>query len=308
MKLQKAYKISECQNCYYEALAYRIKKYEIYNGMAKKWFKNKYDLALSIMPKEMIEIYASTDLETLRQNLLRRQEHVARIEKSNESIVNLYGCVTENIILGNLLNDTDEYCKLMYLTNYLISHITYSKDWFKYCASNLPGDGFDFDFKNGVPVEKTINGTLAIGQGGCDEISNLACYLGAKLGLNIYKVFTSYRGHLHTMNIVIFKDGTKSYIDYTNVIRNTKMIDNYFLVSATDINIFNEYSADNANGRTFGTHDNIDLSNTKTISRDNIDYSYKVISHCAYQMDQALDDLKVEYSPKNNGNSKILKG
>jgi hypothetical protein len=308
MKLQKAYKIDECQNCYYEALAYRLKKYETFNELEKKWLKDKYALAISIMPNEVADIYMSTNLETLRQNLLKRQEHVARIEKGNESVVNLYGCVTENIILGTLLNDTDEYSRLMYLTNYLISHIAYSKDWFKYCASNLPGDGFDFDFKNGVPVEKTINGTLAIGQGGCDEISNLTCYLGSKLGLNIKKVFTNYHGHLHTMNIVIFKDGTKSYIDYTNIIRNTKMIDNYFLVSGNDINVINEYSADNASGRTFGNHDNIDLRNTKTISRDIIDYSYKVISHCAKQMDQALDDLRLEYSPKNNGNSKILKG
>jgi hypothetical protein len=306
MKLQNAYGKSGCEQCYFDTLAYRIKKYLNFNETEKKVYEEKYCNTLKLIPKEVIESYKFRSLEELHQKLQQRKKHVEQVEKTNKNIINHYKYIIENLFINYIPNDIDELFKITYLAQYLLSNITYSEDMFKYCISSLPGDGFDFDFKNGIPADKTIVGMLVIGQGGSDEISNLACYLGAKLDLNIEKVFTNYQGYLHALNIITLKDGRKSYIDFTNIIRNNKLIYDYFLLSGKDLNKNYDYKIEYGYNGFFRTSRGEPISGTQTISSDIADKYYGMILPYANELNQEIDEQKATIY-KSNGNAMILK-
>jgi hypothetical protein len=306
MKLLNAYDKTECEQCYYDALAYRIKKYLTLDETWKKMYEKKYDTAIKLMPQDMFEIYQSESLESLYQRLQTRKDYVEQIERVNKNLVNHYRYIIESMFLNYIPDDIDELCKITYLTQYLLSNITYSEEMFKYCTSTLPGDGFDFDFKNGIPADKTIAGMLVIGQGGSDDISNFACYLGSKLELDIKKVYTNYQGYLHALNLVTLKDGRKSYIDFTNIIRNNESIYDYFLLSEKDLNKNYDYKIEYGYPGFFRTHRGEVISGTNTISSDKVDECYRMILPYANELNEEIDKQKAALY-KNNENSKILK-
>lgn len=243
MKLETFYTQDDIAQLYNRVIIYSILKYQSLKEEAQEEFKPRFEHAIVQLKNRHIEPtqLQHTTLEGLKQELINEKSIYNNILEQNKEIINLTAPEIETILLKEFLSKETELEQLSYLFDFLAKYLTYPEEYYEYCLKVPPVDGFEFDFKNNIPADSSINGMLVMGQGFSDEISNLMIYLGNRLNLNITKQFCEYKGSLHSINIVTLQDGKKSLIDVTRLIRKDKTKEECFLVSAEDLNKNKDY-------------------------------------------------------------------
>lgn len=229
------FKEEEIKEIYALQVEYAIKNYEKnidrYNG----WGIEKYDYAKTIqthksnLSLEEIENILEDKLEKYNQNL-----------KLNKNVINTFYQIPILFLKRNLVGNESKQEILNYIFDFVTSYVTYSEDYYKYSIKTPPTKNFEFDFKNLTPVNKDIEGLLVQGQGVCDEIANLICYLGKCFGIKIEKEFCRYKENAHAINHVVI-DSNITYIDATRKIRGQKEKEDCFLVSRKHLNKNKDY-------------------------------------------------------------------
>lgn len=243
MNLETLFTSEDVAEIYDDAVVYSILKYDTLSDIWKEFFERRYDAALKHLKNRNID-YMKIDkstMEFLKDRLMNYQQLYNQILEQNQETIELVAPKIEKLIIltGNTMQSEIE--RVSFLFDFITSYITYSEDYFHYCLEVPPIDGFTFDFKNNLPVDSSIDGMLVIGQGLCDDISNLMIYLGKKLKLNIGKTFATYKGNHHSFNTITLQDGNTYLIDATRKIRKDMQTSECFLVSQEELNKNHDY-------------------------------------------------------------------
>lgn len=238
MKLETFFTEDDVREIYDDVVIYSILKYQRLDEGWQLEFSKRYRQAQEYLKSRGIrdEAWKNVNFEQLKLKLSNYQKVYNSVLQLNQTTIEKSGLEIERFILKTIEKKKTELEKVSFLFDFVTRYVTYSEDYFHYCLEVPPVDGFTFDFKNCIPVDSSIYGMLVIGQGVCDDISNLLCHLGRKLQLDITKVMGSYRGFLHSFNGVNFLDGTCSFMDATRLIRGDKEKEGCFLVSQSTLN------------------------------------------------------------------------
>ena len=233
----------DIEDIYNNLIIYSIMNYHNLPIESQNFLKKKYLHALKYLKeKELTEELEYTNYEQLQQTLLQYQVVYNEIYNRNKNTINLYGKKIEKLIIDKTNTYKTPLEKISFLFDFVTNYITYSEDYVNYCLNIPPVNNnnlktnLEFDFKNQVPVDTTIEGMLVIGQGLCEDISNLLAYLGKKVGLNIDIIFTNYKGTSHSLNKITLDDGKTYLLDATRLIRGDMTKKQCFLVSNKTLN------------------------------------------------------------------------
>ena len=211
-----------------------------------KFFKEKYNYACNLANSRLIYSYLIENY-TIENSLDKLENHKAvynYIININSETIKKVGKKFEEIIINTISKQEDEISRISFLFDFITNYITYSEEYFNHCIRLPLVDGFEFDFKNNmpVPIRPSAEEMLVLGQGVCEDISNLMIYLGEKLNLKIDKISCSYNEYLHQLNTITLSDGKTYLIDATRLIRNDKTKDECFLVSKEKLNKDKNYT------------------------------------------------------------------
>ena len=266
MQLETFFNEEDIQEIYDEVIIYSILKYQTLTSEWQGEFYEKYCHAIQLKEQRAIPdiLVHHNSLEHLNQKLTNYQTLYNTILQLNESIIDQIGPQIMEFIVKTIDQEETEYKKVNLLFDFLTTYLTYSEEYYQHCLQVPPVDGFTFDFKNNIPVDCSINGLLVIGQGVCDDFSNLLMMLGKKLKLNISKVICEYQGELHALNMITFQDGTNSLIDTTRKIRQDKSKEECFLVSQEKLNKDKNYTFPQTIPQTI-TFSQLNLSNEEKV-------------------------------------------
>lgn len=240
--LETYFKEEDIEDIYNNTVLYSIIKYNNSKEDIQEFFKDRYKNALISLKKRNIsrEILKYTN-ELELEKILNNYKQIYNINyQLNKKVIQEYAPIIEEKIIERISNYPSPIERISILCSFLSKYLTYSEDYVNYCLRIPPIGNFDFDFKNNVPVDSSIEGLLVIGQGICDDISNLLVYLGKKLNLDIEKVFTKYKNNLHSLNKITIDNNTY-LIDLTRLIKKDKEKEECFLVSKEKLNQKKEY-------------------------------------------------------------------
>ena len=230
---------------YNDVIIYSILNYQQFDEETKEYFLKRYNHSCSLLKTNNIDSKSLeiTDIYTIKNKLDTYKSVYDNFININNAVINDISKDIERIILSSISKKDDELSRISYLFDFITSYITYSEDYYNYCIKTSPTSGYEFDFKNNLPINvyKSIEELLVIGQGVCEEISNLMVYLGKKLNLNIETVGCTYKGEKHSINKITLKNGNTYLIDATRLIRKDKTKEACFLVSTTDLNKESNY-------------------------------------------------------------------
>jgi hypothetical protein len=269
-------------------------KYAKSNSAYKVNYIDQYLNAKQVLKEKNIHNYFSMDISALGRILKERQTYVKETESLNKQIINAYGEKIEDLILSTLPFNMSEIDKITYLIEYILSNVTFSEDYFECCMKTSIDDDFDFDFKNGIPADKSKNGMLVIGQGTNIDIVNLLCYLGDKLGLNIKVSSEKHNNKVHIFNTITFQDGTTNYIDVAKAIRDKNKYGDIKYESLNRCFLVLDGISNNGNNYYNKTErfTEKELSNIKLISKDDILNSYSNIEPYANRLNKLISCIK----------------
>jgi len=228
-------------------------------------------------------IVQTNSIDNLKEKLTNYQALYNTLIKLNKEVINEVTPNITRVITKKIREEQTEQERLEFLFDFLTTYLSYSEEYYQNCLQTPPIDGFNFDFKNNIPVDTSIEGLLVIGQGLCDDISNLMIYLGNLLQLKIKKIICEYNGELHSINMITFTDGTNSLIDATRKIRGNKTKEECFLVSKELLNKDNNYSFQEP------------LTNTVTVPKQNLNFSEKI-----NKLITEINELKPQIEDLNN--------
>jgi hypothetical protein len=226
------------KNLYKSVVLYSIKKYDLLPDNIKQFYYQKYQNALLIKEEEKIEDNSSID--DLREFLQGQKEIVENVKNQNQPIINLLSSQVLSVIMEQVPKNLTPTAKCECIFDIITTTMEYSNDWYQYCKSVPPIDGFDFSFYHGVPLSDNYEGLLITRQGIGDDIVNLITYLGKKIGINIGKTICEHNENLHAINYIEI-DGVRSYLDATSVILKNKTKEEAFLVSEEYLNKSGDY-------------------------------------------------------------------
>lgn len=260
----------EIEKIYSYLVEYAIRNYEKNKEQYNGWAVEKYNYAKTLQNKTIDE-----QSEEIEQFLENKQEKYNQNLEDNKEVITAFCQIPVLILQRNLTgNETNEEI-LNYIFDFVTNYITYSEDYYKYCIKTPPTKNLEFDFKDLTPTNKDIEGLLVQGQGVCDEIANLICYLGKCFGVKIEKEFCRYKEDSHAINYVLINSNL-TYIDATRKIRGQKTKEECFLISREELNKNHEY--------TFR-----EPKSSITIDKSNIPINYN--------MPQIINEIKT-YLPK----------
>lgn len=243
MNLETFFSESDIDEIYNTTIIYSILKYQSLPEVFKKTFQKRYENAIQFMKDRHIspDILKNCNLETLKQQLTEYQTiYNSNIQLNKETIEQTSSNITR-LITHTISQVPNEIDRISYLFDFITNYLKYSEDYNNYCLTVPPIDSFLFDFKNTIPIEPSINGVLVMGQGICDDISNVLQFLGQLLNLQITKITCNYKESLHSLNAITLSNGNTYLIDATRLIRKDKKKEECFLVSASDLNKDNYY-------------------------------------------------------------------
>ena len=257
MDLLNAFKEEEIENIYNDVLVYSILRYENFDDGNKETFKDRYEFANKLLKSKNLNI-PPIDFELFYDYIKEKKYRFENMVENNKSIIETYAPVIEKMIIENIDPNVNNINKLEFIFDFVTKYITYSNNLVTYSIDIPPINGLEFDFKNNIPVDSSINGILVIGQGVCDDIANLIIYLAKKVDINIEKEFCDHGKYRHSINRIKNDDGTYSYIDATAVIKKQKSKEETFLVSKSILNSDKSYKFNSD-------------TNSKTITFNSID-------------------------------------
>ncbi|MDD3241272.1 MAG: hypothetical protein PHQ64_00630 [Bacilli bacterium] len=240
MDFLNAFKEEEIENIYNDVLVYSILRYENFDEGNKETFKDRYEFASKLIKSKNLNI-PPIDHELFHDYIKEKKYRFETMIDDNKSIIETYAPVIEKMILENIDPDLKPINKLEFIFDFITRYITYSNNLVTYSIDIPPVNGLEFDFKNNIPVDSSINGMLVIGQGVCDDISNLLVYLAKKIGIDLEKEFCDHNKYRHSINRIKNEDGTYSYIDATAAIKKQKNKEESFLVSKAILNSDKSY-------------------------------------------------------------------
>lgn len=243
MKLETFFSETDIHEIYTTTIKYSILKYQTFPKAWQEQFAERYKKANQfIMERNIDPSYLdSNDLKELKDRLTEYEIiYNTNIELNRETIKQVSSDITR-LIIYTINSEPTEISRVSYLFDFLTNYMNYSEDYNKYCLEVPPIDGFNFEFKNNIPVEPTLNGALVMRQGLCEEISNILQHLGRLLNLRITKINCNYKNSLHSLNMITLSDGNTYLMDATRLIRKDKTKEECFLVSASDLNKDNYY-------------------------------------------------------------------
>lgn len=248
MNLETFFTKEDIQDIYENITIYSIKNYQTLPEEWQEIYKPKYQKALSNLENLNIP-YEKIDQEE-KEEVFTKLENYQQIYRTllnlNQPVIELYASKIENKIIETIIKYPTEIERIAFLFQFITEYVIYSENYFKFCLQVPLIDGFDFDFKETIPVDSSISGMLVMGQGICDDIVNLMIYLGKKLGLTINKIFVDYNKVAHTLNTITL-DNQIYLIDATRKIRKDKTTEECFLVSEKTLNKNNNYIFSNLN-------------------------------------------------------------
>lgn len=243
MSLETFFSKKDIEDIYNTTLMYSILKYKSLPQIWQEVFKERYENALQLITGRNINphIFQNTNLEELQHRLIEYKNMYNSNIQLNEETVAKVGSNITRLIIYTINKEQNEIDKISYLFDFITSYLSYSEDYNNYCLNIPPIDGFTFDFKENIPIEPSINGTIVMGQGLCEDISNVLQFLGKHLNLQIKVITCNYKRSLHSLNAITLSDGKTYLIDATRLIRKDKSKEECFLVSEQDLNKDNLY-------------------------------------------------------------------
>lgn len=243
MTLETFFTEEDVEEIYDNTIMYSILKYQTFQADWQQIFESRYQHALDCFQKrnQISDLLENTSIDRIKNNLLNYQAIYQQIQAQNRPVIDLYAPKIEAIILKSLQTKTTALERVNFLFDFVTNYVQYSTETFQYCLQVPPIDDFYFDFQNQVPVDATINGMLVMGQGLCDDISNLMVYLAKRLDLNMKKITCNYNNALHSLNLITLPDGFNYLIDATRLIRQDKTKEECFLVSKEELNKHHNY-------------------------------------------------------------------
>ena len=203
--------------------------------------QKRYYHALNLLKKMDMDLYhlKFNSLEEIESNLALYWQLYQEVLENNLACIYANGAFLEKRILM-AMQGMEDIEKISFLGELLSSCISYSQTYFDYCLRGPSVFPYVFDFKDNIPVPQSVYGTLVMGQGISDDITNLLIDLGRKSSLNIRKLFVRYHGFLSSLSA--FVDHENIYlIDLTRMILKQEKKKESFLVSANTLNRDFEY-------------------------------------------------------------------
>lgn len=221
----------------YECLTeYSIRNYEKMPQGAKEELQEKYNHARNLSTQT---IYLSD--KELEDFLLKTQQKYQENIKVNQELIEINKLVPIITLQKYKPKDLTVEETIYYLLDFMTTYINYSESYFNHCVLTPPTNNIEFDFKNTVPVDHSINNILVQGQGTAEDICNTMKMLGAKFGIPINTTFVEYQNRLHAINTVEVGENQISLIDTTRMVREGKVLDEYCLVDQETLNKDDEY-------------------------------------------------------------------
>lgn len=290
MKLETFFKEKDIDDIHNIILIYSILKYKELPKIWQEEFKERYTYAIQKLKERNINlnILENIKLEDLNERLTEYEMIYSTNVELNRDLVSRSGLEITREIVYTINKKQTEIDKITYLFDFITKYLTYSEDYNNYFLKPPPVERFKFEFKDNIPIEinnisieKSINNTLVMQQGLCDDISNVLQYIGRILNLNISTMTCNYNGTLHCVNQITLSDGNNYLIDATRLIKKEKTKEECFLVSAEYLNKDNNYKFKE------------DISITKTYEKEIPNYlseSLELINNINNLLPQ-IDDL-----------------
>lgn len=213
---------------YQNTVLYSIYKYNELDENIKPVYNKRYQNALEL--KTELGIIEEPTKEEVTTFLAEQKEKVEKMQNQNQGSIDVIALASVQALLNAMPKDLTNIEKCQYIFDFVTGIMHFDEDWYEYCASVPPIDGYDFMFDNGVPVSKTYGGLLVTRVGTSDDITNLIMFLGRELGVKIEKTYCKHNSKRRAINY-INDDKFVSYMDPIAVIRQEKEKKDVFLVS-----------------------------------------------------------------------------
>lgn len=261
---------------YQHVVTYSIHRYQELPDSFKEFYKSKYENALNL--KVLFCNNEEINKEDCINYLNNAKEVIKKIETANQPVIEMLSEETLNILKSEKPESLDQIKTCEYLFDYITNTMSYSDDWFNYCSSIPPIDGYNFDFYHGIPISTTYNGLLTTRQGSSLDIANLFTYLGREFNLKIETVFCKYNNLSHAINYIEFENGNISLMDPTNIIRKKIDKDSAFLVSENTLTKDGTYTFHDGKKYTLYDKTSVDINKNKEKTYDISEVVYKTNS------------------------------